>query len=80
MEHAAPAGLLAPPELQSAVSDILESQGVLPSLRAQLRQCVFETVDAVGIQRGQAATIASRSNARRDALLRSGALSRGHLA
>jgi hypothetical protein len=59
-------------QLTEAVSQVLESQGVLCSLRAQLRQCVFESVDEIGVRKGQASMIRDRGNPLRDKLLQTG--------
>lgn len=60
-------------ELRDAVTHALEQQGVLARMRAELRLSVFQSLDSTQASKTGTALISGRSNAKRDALLETGA-------
>ena len=59
-------------ELKAAVSRVLESNGVLAEMRAQLRLSVFQAIDDSENSGNGSSVISGRRNAKRDALTATG--------
>ena len=58
--------------LEASVLGVLESKGVLASMRAQLRLCVAEAIEGEARRAGRPSVIGERVNPRRERFLASG--------